>query len=85
MACGTPVVTSNVSALPEVAGDAALLVDPRDPRAIADAVHSVWSDRAERERLSRAGMERAASFTWEACARATLAVYRRLLGEDRGE
>jgi glycosyltransferase involved in cell wall biosynthesis len=85
MACGTPVVTSNVSALPEVAGDAALLVDPRDPHAIADAVHSVWSDPAERERLSRAGMERAASFTWEACARATLAVYRRLLGEDRGE
>jgi glycosyltransferase involved in cell wall biosynthesis len=82
MACGTPVITSNVSALPEVAGDAAILVDPGDAHAIADAVNHVWSEPTERERRSRAGIERAAAFTWDACAAKTLEAYRRVLGED---
>jgi glycosyltransferase involved in cell wall biosynthesis len=81
MACGTPVVTSGVSALPEVAGDAAVLVDPNDAHAIADAVNYIWSSPAEAERLRRAGLERAASFTWDACAEATLALYRHALKE----
>ena len=81
MACGTPVVTSNVSALPDVAGDAAILVDPHDAHAIADAVNLLWNDAAEAGRLRSAGLERAARFTWEACAEATLAAYRRVLGE----
>ncbi|HXH22584.1 MAG TPA: glycosyltransferase family 1 protein [Dehalococcoidia bacterium] len=82
MACGTPVITSNVSALPEVADGAAILVDPRDARAIADAIELVWSDPEERRRLCEAGRGRAAAFTWDACAERTLAVYRRLLGEE---
>jgi glycosyltransferase involved in cell wall biosynthesis len=79
MACGTPVVTSNISSLPEVAADAALLVDPQDAHALADAVSRIWSDPAEAQRLRDAGLARAAKFTWHACAEATLAVYRRLL------
>lgn len=81
MACGVPVITSNVSSLPEVAGDAAILVDPHDPHAIADAVARVQADPAEAKRLREAGLARAAKFTWEACAQATLAVYCRILGE----
>jgi glycosyltransferase involved in cell wall biosynthesis len=81
MACGTPVITSNVSSLPEVAGHAALLVDPRDARALADAVNLVLSDEGVRRRLREAGLARAATFTWRACAEATLAVYRSVLGE----
>jgi len=80
MACGTPVVTSSVSAMPEVAGNAAVLVDPTDAHAIADAVDHLWSSPAETERLRGAGIARAAAFTWDACAEATLSVYRRVLG-----
>ena len=68
MACGTPVVAADRGALPETCGDAALLVDPEDERALADAVLTAVDDR---ERLSAAGRERAAPFTWDATARAT--------------
>ena len=78
MACGTPVVTSNSSSLPEVAGDAALLVDPDDPAAIAAAVREIVEDEGTREKLVEAGRSRAATFTWESAARRTLALYRRL-------
>ncbi len=74
MARGVPVACSNAASLPEVAGNAALLFDPGDPRAIAAALTRLP---AEAERLRRAGRERAASFTWERSARATLASYRR--------
>lgn len=69
MACGTPVVCSDRGALPEVAGDAAVLVDPEDPAGIAEAVVRVFEDRGLRERLVARGEERAASFTWERTAR----------------
>ena len=65
MASGTPVVTSNVSSLPEVAGDAAVLVDPRDPRAIADGIRRVLTERGLRETLRAKGLNRAAEFSWE--------------------
>lgn len=81
MHVGTPVVTSNTGALAEVAGDAALLVDPGDVSAIAAALERVNRDAGERARLIAAGRARAAAFTWEACARATLAVYREVAGE----
>jgi glycosyltransferase involved in cell wall biosynthesis len=81
MACGVPVVTSNVSALPEVAGDAAILVDPNDAGAIAKAVACLLDDPALAEKLRAAGIERARSFTWEACAERTIALYRQILGE----
>lgn len=82
MACGVPVITSNVSALPEVAGGAALLVDPHDAEAIARAIARVIDEPALARLLARAGIERAAEFTWERCAAATLDAYREVLGES---
>lgn len=76
MASGAPVVASRTSSLPEVAGDAALLVDPGDADAIAAAVGQVLADRALHGRLRAAGLARARQFTWQAAARQTLAVYR---------
>jgi glycosyltransferase involved in cell wall biosynthesis len=74
MACGTPVLTANGSALPEVAGEAALLVDPLDTEALACALGALAEDQALRERLRERGLARAAWFSWERCARETLAV-----------
>jgi glycosyltransferase involved in cell wall biosynthesis len=65
MASGTPVVTSNVSSLPEVAGNAAILVDPYDPDALADAMLRVLTDESLRQDLRRRGLERARQFSWE--------------------
>jgi glycosyltransferase involved in cell wall biosynthesis len=76
MACGTPVVTSSVSSLPEVVGDAGLLVDPRDVEAIAGAVEWVLGDDALHARLRQSGLERAASYTWDRCAAETVGAYR---------
>jgi glycosyltransferase involved in cell wall biosynthesis len=74
MACGTPTVTTTGSAPEEVAGDAALLVAPSDPAALADAVRAALGSDAER--LRAAGPERAAAYTWEATAEATVEVWR---------
>jgi glycosyltransferase involved in cell wall biosynthesis len=71
-----PVVASNTSSIPEVAGDAALLVDPEDDEALTDALRRALTDRSLRDDLARRGPRRAAGFTWEATARATLAAYR---------
>jgi len=79
MARGVPVACSDASSLPEVAGDAALLFDPHDARAIAAAVERLLGDRGEAERLAARGLERARQFSWERTARATLEVYRRAL------
>jgi glycosyltransferase involved in cell wall biosynthesis len=76
MARGVPVACSDRSSLPEVAGDAAILFDPFDPRAIASALQRIP---AEAERLRVAGRERAARFTWERCAEQTAAAYARTL------
>jgi glycosyltransferase involved in cell wall biosynthesis len=75
MARGVPVACSNASSLPEVAGEAALLFDPREEAAIAGALERLLSDRAEAERLRALGLQRAGRFTWERTARATLASY----------
>lgn len=74
MAAGAPVITSNVSSLPEVAGDAALLIDPRSTQALAGALEQVLSDPALAARLRAAAGPRAAQFSWERTARETLAV-----------
>ncbi len=76
MACGTPVVCSNVSSLPETAGEAALLVDPTAPGAVAEALRSVLEDEGRQRELAAAGLARAAAFTWERTARLTLRAYR---------
>jgi len=69
-----PVITSNTSSLPEVAGDAALLVDPHDVDAIAAAMYRLVTDDALRAELARRGQENVKRFSWEKCARETLAV-----------
>ena len=79
MACGTPVVTSNVSALPEVAGDAGLLVNPYAPDAISEALAELLESAARREDLSRRGLERARRFTWPQVAEQTVRVYKQIL------
>lgn len=78
MACGTPVVTSNVSCLPEVAGDAALLADPYDVHSIADAIRQILTNAGLRETQRRKGIMHALEFTWERTAQETLAVYHRV-------
>jgi glycosyltransferase involved in cell wall biosynthesis len=75
MASGTPVVTSNVSSLPEVAGDAAVLVDPYDPGAIADGIHRVLTDEGLRRDLRRRGLARAHQFSWEQSVRRVREIY----------
>jgi glycosyltransferase involved in cell wall biosynthesis len=75
MASGTPVVTSNVSSLPEVAGDAAILVDPYDPQAIADGIAAVLTDEATRRELRSKGLKRAREFSWEASVRRIRGIY----------
>ncbi|NLE77208.1 MAG: glycosyltransferase family 4 protein [Chloroflexi bacterium] len=81
MACGTPVVCSGVASLPEVAGDAALLVDPDDCEALAAAVTQLFAPSDLGERLRLAGLARAAQFTWARCAAAVAEVYRDLWRE----
>ena len=76
MACGCPVVTSNVSSLPEVAGDAAILVDPYDVQQLAVAMQEVWTNPNCAHELTQRGRTQAQRFSWERCAQETLAVYR---------
>ena len=73
-------ITSRISSLPEIAGDAAVLIDPRSPEDIACALAHVWNDDALHADLARRGVERARSFTWERTARETVAVYDKVLG-----
>jgi glycosyltransferase involved in cell wall biosynthesis len=80
MAAGVPVITSNVSSMPEVAGDAALLVDPRSPAEIAAAMERLLLSPGLRVTLARNGAARAQRYTWEACARQSLAFFRRICG-----
>lgn len=80
MACGTPVVTSNISSLPEVAGDAAVLVDPHRAEDIAAGMHRIFTDHTFRQNLIARGLERAKQFTWRRTAEQTLEAYRRLEG-----
>ena len=80
MARGVPVACSNASSLPEVAGDAALLFDPRDEHAIAGALRRLLEDPALREQLRARGLARAQQFSWERTARLTLDSYARTLG-----
>ncbi len=75
MSCGTPVVTANVAGTAEIAGDAALLVDPRNVGALAEAMGRLLSDDALRTNLRARGLERAKQFSWQRTARETLSIY----------
>lgn len=79
MACGSPVVTSDRSSLPEIAGDAAIIVNPDDSNSIAGGIKSILTDDKQSSALRRAGLERAESFTWERTARETRQVYQRAI------
>jgi glycosyltransferase involved in cell wall biosynthesis len=74
MACETPVICSNVSSLPEVAGDAAILLDPRDTSAWAEALERLLGDESLRATLAERGLRQVTRFCWEQCAQQTLAV-----------
>ena len=79
MACGAPVITSNVSSLPEVAGDAAVLVDPHDKIGLTMAMRRILEDSSFHADLGRKGLSRSAAFSWDRCARQTVAVYQQYL------
>jgi glycosyltransferase involved in cell wall biosynthesis len=72
MACGTPVIASHTSAIPEVTGDAAVLIDPQDVPALAASMHAVLVNPEVREALRQRGLARAAQFSWDRTARAVL-------------
>jgi len=76
MACGTPVVASDATSLPEVVGEGGLLLPPRDERAWAEALRRVATDRALHDRLAAQGLQQAARFSWAETARRTVEVYR---------
>jgi glycosyltransferase involved in cell wall biosynthesis len=78
MACGTPILTSNVNGLKEIAGDAALLMDPADTESIANGIIQILSDPKLRETLSCKGLERSSIFTWDSCAQNTLELLERV-------
>lgn len=79
MTLGAPVVTSNTSSLPEVAGDAALLIDPNDFMQLAEAILKIISDSQLRQELIDKGKKRAKLFSWERTAKETLKAYRILI------
>jgi glycosyltransferase involved in cell wall biosynthesis len=82
MARGVPVLTSNISAMPEVSGDAALLVDPTDVNAIADGLRRLSSDSELRDTLIRRGLARSKEFTWEKSVESTWRVYQELMANS---
>jgi glycosyltransferase involved in cell wall biosynthesis len=79
MACGCPVIVARGTACEEIAGTAAIAVDPRDVAAMAEAVRAILTNQEVAARYSRAGLRRAESFTWRRTAEETLAVYRKVL------
>jgi glycosyltransferase involved in cell wall biosynthesis len=75
MACGTPVIASNNTSIPEIVDSAALLVEGESAASIAEAMRTVLSSEALRDKLSMLGRRRAADFSWKKCARETVAAY----------
>ena len=79
MACGTPVICSNVSTLPEVVGDAGILIDPSDEIGLREILHVITEDKQLRTDLSTRARERSLSFTWKKCAQQTVEVYKSVI------
>jgi glycosyltransferase involved in cell wall biosynthesis len=79
MACGTPVLTTTGGSLPEVSGDAALLVDPEEPDAFVDAILEVLTTPEVADRLTARGLENVKRFSWQDTAAQTVAVYDEVL------
>lgn len=76
MACGIPVVASNTSSLPEIVGEAGLLVDPYNVKQIASSISTLYANQKRRKELIKKGLARVKLFTWEKCAKVTLQVYK---------
>ncbi len=83
MACGTPVITSNTSSLPEVVGDAGIMLPPGDSRAWSEGMRLLLGDQATARELGTKALERSKQFSWDRTARETLDIYRHVLGEIR--
>ncbi|MBE9070581.1 glycosyltransferase family 4 protein, partial [Leptolyngbya cf. ectocarpi LEGE 11479] len=79
MACGTPVITSNISSLPEVVGDAAISIDPRNVDQLANAMKMLANDFQLRHKLKQLGLERAKQFSWQKTGRTTVKVLKEFL------
>lgn len=82
MAAGTPVITSNCSSMPEVAGCAAVLIDPHKVAQLTEAMMRVVQDKSERERLKKLGLHRAREFSWGKAAHMTLDIYENILERE---
>lgn len=80
MACGCPVITSNTSSLPEVVGDAGILIDPSSPKSLADAMLWLLNDDITRKDFVRKGLERSKQFSWKKCAEETMQIFREVQG-----
>jgi glycosyltransferase involved in cell wall biosynthesis len=80
MACGVPVITSNTSSMPEVAGNAAVIIDPFKPEEISAAMITLYCDNDQRIELIRAGFIQAAKFSWRAMAQDVLNIYKEIAG-----
>jgi glycosyltransferase involved in cell wall biosynthesis len=80
MQCGVPVITSNTSSLPEVVGDAGIMVDPRDENAICQSIFDVYRDQSLRDQMSRRSIERAQLFSWDRTVHETIAAYKLAIG-----
>jgi len=79
MACGCPVITSNTSSLPEVVGDAGIMVNPHDIKGLANAIEKVLTNKKLRQQMIKNGLKQAKKFSWEKCAKETLKVYEKVL------
>ena len=81
MQCGTPVIASNTTSLPEIVGEAGLMVDPRDEEDLCQAMLRIAREVGLRSELGRRGVDRAAKFSWEKCAEETVKVYHAAAGD----
>jgi glycosyltransferase involved in cell wall biosynthesis len=79
MACGVPIITSNTSSLPEVVGNAGIMVDPNDIESLSDVMHRVLKDKELRHRMSRDGLKRSKMFTWEKTVNEILKTYNEII------
>ena len=81
MACACPVITSNTSSLPEVVGDAGIMIDPNDVDSLTESMLKILTDNQLREEMSRKSLERAKMFSWKKTARETWKVYEDVLND----
>ena len=79
MACGTPVITSNLSSLPEVVGDAGILVDPESVDELCQAMKTIATDKELCQELTEKGLKRAQTYTWKNSAQILYSLYKKLL------